>query len=282
MRDLGELNINEGGYPVDRVAPSYGALSKFEQALSVDLPADYKALLRFSNGGHPQLDSFDTEDGQWSINRFYHLTSDVEDVGGLWWAATHRDHHRFSDGDRDPHSPVKWGLLHAQVGWLYDHNGDTDYARVKDLAKYPELVVLNKLWLLPPTIMGVLCYIFLGLDGLLVGFMLSTAVLWHCTFTINSLAHVWGSRRYETEDDSRNNLWLALLTMGEGWHNNHHHFMGSTRQGFYWWEIDMSYYVIKAMSWVGLVWDVKEPPARVYEPSDRALPPDDSEPREAA
>jgi stearoyl-CoA desaturase (delta-9 desaturase) len=185
--------------------------------------------------------------------------------GALWWAATHRDHHKFSDTDRDPHSPVKWGLMHAQFGWLYDHNGLTDYARVKDLAKYPELVVLNKLWLVPPAILGTLCWAFLGWDGLLVGFMFSTVLLWHGTFTINSLAHVWGSRRYPTTDDSRNNLWLALLTMGEGWHNNHHHFMNSTRQGFYWWEIDMTYYVLKAMSWVGLVWDLKEPPARVYE-----------------
>jgi stearoyl-CoA desaturase (delta-9 desaturase) len=192
--------------------------------------------------------------------------------GALWWAATHRDHHKFSDGERDPHSPVRWGLLHAQVGWLYDHNGDTDYARVKDLAKYPELVALNKLWLVPPVILGALCWAFLGWEGLLVGFMLSTVLLWHGTFTINSLAHVWGKRRYTTEDDSRNNLWLALLTMGEGWHNNHHHFMNSTRQGFYWWEIDMTYYVLKAMSWVGLVWDLKEPPARVY---DEAKPVED-------
>jgi stearoyl-CoA desaturase (delta-9 desaturase) len=187
--------------------------------------------------------------------------------GALWWAAHHRDHHKFSDDERDVHSPVRWGFWHSQFGWLYDQNGPTDYARVKDLAKYPELVVLNKLWLVPPAIMGTLCWMVLGMDGLLVGFMLSTVLLWHGTFTINSLAHIWGNRRYQTTDDSRNNLWLALLTMGEGWHNNHHHFMNSTRQGFFWWEIDMTYYVLKAMSWVGLVWDLKEPPARVYEPA---------------
>jgi stearoyl-CoA desaturase (delta-9 desaturase) len=186
--------------------------------------------------------------------------------GALWWAAHHRDHHKFSDDERDVHSPVRWGFWHSQFGWLYDQNGATDYARVKDLAKYPELVVLNKLWLVPPAIMGTMSWFFLGMDGLLVGFMFSTVLLWHGTFTINSLAHIWGNRRYKTTDDSRNNLWLALLTMGEGWHNNHHHFMNSTRQGFFWWEIDMTYYVLKAMSWVGLVWDLKEPPARVYEP----------------
>ena len=129
--------------------------------------------------------------------------------------------------------------------------------------------------------LGVFSWLVWSWAGLFGGFMLSTVLLWHGTFTINSLSHVWGSRRYATTDDSRNNWVLALVTMGEGWHNNHHHFMDSTRQGFYWWEIDMSYYVIKAMSWVGLVWDVKEPPARVYEASDRALPPNDS-PREAA
>jgi stearoyl-CoA desaturase (delta-9 desaturase) len=184
--------------------------------------------------------------------------------GVIWWAAKHRDHHKYSDGDRDPHSPIRWGFVHAQMGWLFDHNGDTDYARAKDLSKYPELVLLNKMWLVPPSIMGVLCWMFLGFDGLLVGFLFSTVVVWHGTFTINSLAHLWGKRRYKTEDTSRNNLWLALLTMGEGWHNNHHHFMNSTRQGFFWWEIDMTYYILKAMSWVGLVWDLKEPPAKVY------------------
>ncbi|MBX7077808.1 MAG: acyl-CoA desaturase [Nannocystaceae bacterium] len=185
--------------------------------------------------------------------------------GALWWAAHHRDHHKYSDTPLDVHSPMQHGFWHSHIGWVFDHNSDTDWARVKDLTKYPELVALDKLWWLPPTLLGVLVWLVFGWEGLFGGFMLSTVLLWHGTFTINSLSHVWGRRRYATTDDSRNNWLLALVTMGEGWHNNHHHFMGSTRQGFYWWEIDMTYYVLRVMSWLGLVWDLKEPPARVYE-----------------
>jgi stearoyl-CoA desaturase (delta-9 desaturase) len=185
--------------------------------------------------------------------------------GALWWAAHHRDHHKYSDTERDPHSPVVTGFWHSHVGWLYDHNSATDWARVKDFTRYPELVALDKLWVLPPTILGLFTWLVWGWEGLIGGFFLSTVLLWHGTFAINSLAHVWGKRRYVTEDDSRNNWWLALITLGEGWHNNHHHYMGSTRQGFFWWEIDITYYILKAMSWLGLVWDLREPPARVYE-----------------
>lgn len=204
--------------------------------------------------------------------------------GVLWWAAHHRDHHKYSDTPQDVHSPVKHGFWHAHMGWLYDHNGTTNWGRVKDLARYPELVALDKLWLLPPTLLGVACYLAYGWAGLFVGFMLSTVLVWHGTFFINSMAHVWGSRRYKTTDDSRNNFWLALITLGEGWHNNHHHFMNSTRQGFFWWEVDIAYYILKAMSWVGLVSDLKEPPARVYEPQteDPAYVPEPAEERRAA
>jgi stearoyl-CoA desaturase (Delta-9 desaturase) len=190
--------------------------------------------------------------------------------GVLWWAAHHRDHHKYSDTEKDVHSPRHTGFWHAHIGWIYDHNGDTNYARVKDLTRYPELVALNKLWVLPPTILGFSCWLVFGWPGLFIGFMMSTVLLWHGTFTINSLSHVFGNQRYATGDDSRNNWLLALITMGEGWHNNHHHFMGSTRQGFFWWEVDLTYYVLKAMSWLGLVWDLKEPPARVYERTEGA------------
>ncbi len=191
--------------------------------------------------------------------------------GALWWAAHHRDHHKFSDTPWDVHSPVRKGFWYSHIGWIYDYNEDTNYNRVRDLSKYPELVWLNKYWLVPPVALGLLVYATMGLSGLLVGFLLSTVILWHGTFTINSLAHVWGSRRYETTDTSRNNFWLALITMGEGWHNNHHHHMMSTRQGFYWWEIDMTYYILKAMSWVGLVWDLRPPPASVYAPQEKVV-----------
>jgi stearoyl-CoA desaturase (delta-9 desaturase) len=185
--------------------------------------------------------------------------------GVLWWAAHHRDHHKFSDGDRDVHSPIRWGFWHSHVGWVYDSNEHVDWARIKDLHRYPELVVLEKLWLLPSAVLAVGCFLALGWWGLLIGFCFSTVALWHGTFTINSLAHVWGKRRYATTDDSRNNWVLALVTMGEGWHNNHHHHMVSARQGFFWWEVDLTYYILRAMSAVGLVWDIREPPARVYE-----------------
>jgi stearoyl-CoA desaturase (delta-9 desaturase) len=188
--------------------------------------------------------------------------------GVLWWAAHHRDHHKYSDTERDPHSPVVWGLTHSHMGWLFDGTTETRYDRVKDIARYPELVALNKLWMLPPALTGLACLLFLGPSGLWIGFFFSTVLLYHGTFTINSLSHVFGSQRYDAGDDSRNNLLLALITMGEGWHNNHHHYQTSTRQGFFWWEIDMTYYILKMMSWVGLVWDIREPPARVYEPSE--------------
>ncbi|MEM7152437.1 MAG: acyl-CoA desaturase [Myxococcota bacterium] len=185
--------------------------------------------------------------------------------GVLWWAAHHRDHHKHSDEDRDVHSPIRWGFWHSHAGWIYDHNDQFDWKRVKDFTKYPELVILEKLWLAPPIILGVACFMALGVWGLFIGFFFSTFVVWHSTFTINSLAHVWGKRRYATSDDSRNNWVLALLTLGEGWHNNHHHHMNSCRQGFFWWEVDMAYYTLKALSVVGLVWDIREPPKRIYE-----------------
>jgi len=185
--------------------------------------------------------------------------------GVLWWAAHHRNHHKFSDTEHDVHSPRHTGFLHSHIMWLYDQNDETDFARVKDLERYPELVWLNKYWVVPPIALAVACTLAAGLPGLLIGFMVSTVLLWHGTFTINSLSHVWGRRRYETGDDSRNNWVLAIITLGEGWHNNHHYFMNATRQGFFWWEFDPTYYGLKAMSWVGLVWDLKEPPARVYE-----------------
>jgi stearoyl-CoA desaturase (Delta-9 desaturase) len=184
--------------------------------------------------------------------------------GVLWWAANHRVHHKLSDKDGDPHDSRR-GFWYSHCGWLYDHNEATDYGKVKDLARYPELVFLNKFWALPPLALGVAVFLLLGWSGLLIGFFLSTALLWHGTFTINSLSHMFGTRRYEAGDDSTNNWLLAIVTMGEGWHNNHHHFMGSTRQGFYWWEYDFTYYILRGFQALGLVWDIKEPPARVYD-----------------
>jgi len=188
--------------------------------------------------------------------------------GVLWWAGNHRVHHKFSDQEGDVHSPVQRGFWWSHVGWiLADDYEVTRHDRVPDLAKYPELRWLNEHYLVPPIALAVLLFLAGGLTWLVWGFFISTTVLWHSTFTINSLAHVFGSRRYETTDQSRNNLWLALLTMGEGWHNNHHRYMNAARQGFLWWEIDASYYVLLGLERLGLVWDLHQPPARLLEPA---------------
>ena len=186
--------------------------------------------------------------------------------GVLWWAANHRQHHKYSDQEDDIHSPVQRGFWWSHVGWILAPDYEaTQIERIPDMAKYPELRWLNDHYLVPPVALAVLLYLAGGATWLVWGFFISTTVLWHSTFTINSLAHVWGRRRYETTDTSRNNLWLALLTMGEGWHNNHHRYMNSARQGFFWWEIDFSYYVLVALSWCGLVWDLHQPPRRLLE-----------------
>ncbi len=192
--------------------------------------------------------------------------------GVLWWAANHRVHHKYSDQEEDIHSPVQRGFWWSHVGWILAPDYEaTDLERIPDMARYPELRWLNQHYLVPPVGLAVLLYLVGGMTWLVWGFFVSTTVLWHSTFTINSLAHVWGSRRYDTADASRNNLWLALLTMGEGWHNNHHRYMTSARQGFFWWEIDLSYYVLVALSWCGLVWDLHQPPRKLRErPADTA------------
>lgn len=191
--------------------------------------------------------------------------------GVLWWAANHRVHHKYSDQEDDVHSPVQRGFWWSHVGWILSPDFEaTDLDRIPDMAKYPELRWLNEHYLLPPVTLAVLLTLVGGAPWLVWGFFVSTTLLWHATFTINSLAHVWGSRRYETTDASRNNVWLALLTMGEGWHNNHHRYMNSARQGFFWWEIDLSYYVLVALSWVGLIWDLHAPPRHVLETAEIA------------
>ena len=184
--------------------------------------------------------------------------------GPLWWAAHHRHHHQYSDEEPDLHSPGLRGFYWSHVGWILapDYE-ETQYKRIPDMAKYPELLWLNKYHLVPGIALAVVLFAIGGLPLLAWGFFLSTVACWHCTFMINSLTHMFGTRRYRTTDDSRNSLILALLTMGEGWHNNHHYWQSSTRQGFFWWEIDVTYYVLRALQVVGVVWDIKEPPAHV-------------------
>jgi stearoyl-CoA desaturase (Delta-9 desaturase) len=184
--------------------------------------------------------------------------------GALWWAANHRHHHRYSDQPEDVHSPLQRGFWWSHVGWILCPRFDaTDYEAIPDLAKYPELVFLNKYHLLPPLLFGAALFAVGGLHALVWGFVVSTVLLWHGTFTINSLCHVYGRRRFPTTDTSRNSLSLALLTLGEGWHNNHHYYPGSMSQGFYWWQIDITSYAVRALSWLGLVWDIRVAPERV-------------------
>lgn len=182
----------------------------------------------------------------------------------LWWAAKHRHHHLHSDTELDIHSPRHKGFFYSHVGWIFARRHDaTDFVKVADLARYPELMWLHKYELVPAVGLALLCFLIGGWPGLVVGFFWSTVCVYHATFCINSLAHVRGTKRYVTGDDSRNNWLLALITMGEGWHNNHHAYQSSVRQGFRWWEFDPTFYILKALSWTGLIWDLKMPPPAV-------------------
>jgi stearoyl-CoA desaturase (delta-9 desaturase) len=193
--------------------------------------------------------------------------------GVLWWASHHRTHHKFSDQDGDVHSVLSEGFLWGHLGWILSRKYDTtDTAKVKDLSKFPELVWLDRYWWVPPTALGVGCYLAGGWFGLTWGFLVSTVLLWHGTFTINSLTHMFGSRRYATTDNSRNNVWLAIITLGEGWHNNHHYYQRSVQQGFFWWELDPTYYVLRLMAAFGLVWDLHAPPPHVVNARPEAAP----------
>lgn len=199
--------------------------------------------------------------------------------GPLWWAAHHRHHHAHADDSEDIHSPHRSGFWWSHVGWFMNGaNFRTRRELVPDLAKYPELRFLDRFDVLIPVALAALLYFgggalaearpeleTSGAQLLIWGFFVSTVVLYHVTFTVNSLAHVFGRRRYATSDRSRNNWLLALLTFGEGWHNNHHHFPGSARQGFYWWEIDLTYYVLRTLAACGLIWDLKTVPLRIRE-----------------
>ncbi|MBL8298116.1 MAG: fatty acid desaturase [Rhodanobacteraceae bacterium] len=197
--------------------------------------------------------------------------------GPLWWAAHHRRHHQHADTALDPHSPGLRGFLWSHVGWFLTPRAlPTDIARVRDFAQFPELRWLDRFDTAVPALLAAVLYLGgellqrhapqLGTSGaqlVIWGFAISTIVLFHATVTINSLAHRFGTRRYDTRDESRNNAWLALLTFGEGWHNNHHFFPGAARQGFRWWEIDLSWYGLRLLAALGLVHDLKPVPAWV-------------------
>ena len=204
--------------------------------------------------------------------------------GPLWWAYHHRHHHQHSDDPEDAHSPHVHGFLWSHIGWITSRrNFPTDYSKVRDLHKYPELVFLNRFDAVVPTlfalaIYGLGCFLAVNAPGLHTngwqlltwGFFISTTALFHGTSCINSMAHLMGGRRYKTDDDSRNSFILAIITLGEGWHNNHHRYQSATRNGFFWWELDITYYLLKGLSWTGLIWGLKAVPASVLEEGIRA------------
>ena len=198
--------------------------------------------------------------------------------GPLWWAAHHRLHHKHSDTPEDSHSPRQLGFLMSHVGWFMTKGAYKTPGRyARDWARFPELRFLNRHdWIAPVALAAALFGLgellgwlapALGTNGwqmFLWGFVISTVVVYHVTYTINSLAHTVGSQPYDTGDDSRNNFFLALITLGEGWHNNHHHYPAAARQGFRWWEIDLTYYALLGMERLGIIWDLRDAPERVH------------------
>jgi len=205
--------------------------------------------------------------------------------GPVWWAAHHRHHHANSDRAEDVHSPSQHGFWRSHMGWFLTIKGFApDFQLVRDLMKFPELRWLDRFDVVVPTLLGVSMFLLgvilhnvapqLGTTGwqmLVWGFVISTVVCWHGTYTINSLSHVFGRQRYRTGDTSRNNWLLAILTLGEGWHNNHHYYPNTVRQGFYWWEYDITFYILKLLSWCGIIWDLKPVPVAVRENPARRL-----------
>ena len=198
--------------------------------------------------------------------------------GPLWWAAHHRHHHAYSDTEHDIHSPVTRGFWWSHMGWIMSNRyGETNTKLIKDLTVFPELRWLDRFFLVPPVMLILSLYVVgeyfsafhpnlqtSGFQLVLYGFVISTVALYHTTFCVNSLTHVYGNRRFATRDDSRNNALVAFLTMGEGWHNNHHFYPASARQGFFWWEIDATWWILKMLSWVGGVSEIQAPPNHIY------------------
>jgi stearoyl-CoA desaturase (delta-9 desaturase) len=184
--------------------------------------------------------------------------------GPLWWVIHHRLHHKHSDTPNDPHSPVVDGFIHSHMGWLFTRDLTRPDARIaRDLEKYPELVWLDRLWMVPGVFLAAACYAVLGWNGLIYGFCLSVVLVFQITFAVNSIGHLWGGQRFNTGEGSRNNPVLGYLAMGDGWHNNHHRAPYSARHGFAWYELDMTFAFIRLLVLFGLAWDVKKPPAEL-------------------
>jgi stearoyl-CoA desaturase (Delta-9 desaturase) len=240
------------------------------QALAICITLYWVRIFAIGAGYHRYFShrAFSTSRAFQFVLAFMSQTTTQKSV--IWWASKHRHHHLHSDTGNDVHSPRHHGFIYSHLGWIFSRKHDgPDLAKVSDLTRYPELMWLHRYEILPAVVLAGLCFLVAGWSGLVVGFLWSTVLVYHATFCINSLAHVSGSKRYVTGDDSRNNLLLAIITMGEGWHNNHHAYQSSVRQGFKWWEIDPTYYLLRALSWLGLVWDLKTPPEPVLRNEQR-------------
>lgn len=200
------------------------------------------------------------------LNRFWQfifafMAETSGQKGVLWWSGHHREHHRLSDTKADPHSLKQHGFWESHIGWIFNPKYKAvPIDKIKDFAKYPEIRFISKHDWIPPWTLGVVSWLIGGWSGLWIGFFLSTVITYHSTFTINSLTHKWGKKRYETGDDSKNHWLLALTTLGEGWHNNHHFYQHSARMGWFWYEIDITYMVLKVLSWLGIVKDLRPVP----------------------
>lgn len=200
-----------------------------------------------------------------------YLGASAAQMGPLWWVSYHRRHHARADGPGDVHSPRQAGLLWAHVGWVLDENSAAmDPRYVQDWLRYPELRWLDRLrWVPPLTVIALLAGLGFMLQAVRPewgagplqmvawGFFVATTVCYQVTFCVNSLSHRFGRRRFETHDDSRNIAWLALLTNGEGWHNNHHRFPSSEKHGVAWWEVDVTHYILRGLSLLGVVWAIR-------------------------
>jgi stearoyl-CoA desaturase (delta-9 desaturase) len=231
----------------------------FKWSLLVWLAGSYYVRMFAVTGGYHRYFSHRA----YKLNRFWQfmmafLAQTSGQKGVLWWAAHHRDHHLHSDRKTDLHSPVHEGFWWSHLGWIlsdeYDHY---DPKRISDFSRYPELRLLDRYHLAPTVVYAAGIYFIGGWDAFVWGYVFATVLLYHGTFLINSLTHIWGTRRFATPDESRNNFVLAIITLGEGWHNNHHHYMSSVRQGIRWWEIDITYYVIVALSWMRITRDLR-------------------------
>jgi stearoyl-CoA desaturase (Delta-9 desaturase) len=221
----------------------------------------------------------------WRIVQFVFAAIGTSSVqrGPLWWAAHHRHHHVHSDDPEDLHSPRQKGVLWAHMCWFLTPRAEhTNIKIIPDFARYPEIRLLDRFDLVVPVLLAAALYGLgalvqwqapdsgvTGMQLLVWGFFISTVAVYHVTYLVNSATHLYGTRRYKTKDDSRNSMIIALLTFGEGWHNNHHYYPNSTRQGFFWWEIDISYYVLRFMSLLGLVWDLRPVPKRILHPAPK-------------